>query len=206
MPLCRVCTSPDNAAIMRDLRSGSLAEVASRWSLSKAGLHRHLQNHTPHENAEKRSNVGPNKAKRGKSGSASRSGSNGDPDPRCPTCGILAEGQDLSPADLIRRAERLLYFAETRAMRAHDDDSRDLFPALDKAQKFLEQLMRVHNLVGPDSVTVIDNRSISVDYSSWEFSSLQAVQTFHDTLNSGASIQEAIEAVLGQQKPALPPG
>jgi hypothetical protein len=104
----------------------------------------------------------------------------------------------LAPADLIRRAERLLYFAETRAMKAHDDDSRDLFPALDKAQKFLEQLMRVHNLIGPESVTVIDNRSVNV-FESWPTDALMALDLFHKVLAGGGSISEAITAVLGQQ-------
>lgn len=128
-------------------------------------------------------------------------------DGRCELCGQLvgdSENGRLEPSDLIRRVERMVWLGETVAARALDsDDLRLVLLAQDRIKASLDQLLRIHNMVGPDNVTVIDNRSVTVNYNSWPTEALEALQRFHTALESGESVERAVEAVTAPKR-ALP--
>ena len=69
----------------------------------------------------------------------------------------------------------------------------------------MDSLAKIAGLVGPD--IVIDQRQQVNIYAAWATPALEALQTFHAALESGASVADACEAVQGQgNAPALPPG
>jgi hypothetical protein len=113
--------------------------------------------------------------------------------------------ENLEPKAIIRRAERLLAVGERIALKAEEaDDSRLALLAVDRCQKSLDSLARIHGLIGPDSVTVVDQRSVNV-YASWPTESLSALEAFHNALGAGSTVPEAIAAVQsGEKAPALP--
>lgn len=190
-------------AIMRLLaeESVSLADVASRFGVQKSSLHRCLQNHQPRAGrAQKPSDKPAGATGRTKGSSPSRSVSE-TADGRCSACGQLTtDAEALEPKALVRRAERLLNLAEGIALRAEaDNDSRLCLMSLDRAQRSLDSLLKVAGLLGPDVQVNVDARQQNI-YASWPTESLHAIQTMHDALNDGKSVQDAIEAVLGHKE------
>ncbi|HEX4014106.1 MAG TPA: hypothetical protein VHX17_09500 [Candidatus Cybelea sp.] len=75
-------------------------------------------------------------------------------DGRCAVCGLSATETDA--ASLMRRAERVLWLAETIAAQAQrDDDSRLALQAVDRARGALETLMRATGLIGGDAQVTV---------------------------------------------------
>jgi hypothetical protein len=113
---------------------------------------------------------------------------------------MLSDTENLEPQSIIRRAEKLLAQSERIALKAEQaEDSRLALLAIDRAQKSLDSLAKIHGLIGPDSLTVVDNRSVNF-YGSWPTEALQALQSFHNVLEAGGSVQNAVDAVLGHKK------
>jgi hypothetical protein len=110
---------------------------------------------------------------------------------------------------LLKRAERLMFYAETIVERAGaDDDYRLQLQAIDRVKSSLELVMRAVGMIGPDVQVTVDNRQVNL-YAAWSTSALEALQTFHDELGAGKSVQDACTAILAQDstKPrALHPG
>lgn len=200
---CSICVHPQLAEIQRDVVKGiPLEQVCAGYTgIKKSALGRHMLAHTGRGPARRGSGIRTSK------GAASKS----HPDGRCESCGgltTLLESESLDGKALIWRAEKLLHLAEKIALEAKDaGDARLCLIALDRAQKSLDTLLRVSGLLKPDQ-TIIDNRSVTVNYGSWPSASLVAVELFHNRLGEGATIAEAIEAVqcLQSETPELAPG
>lgn len=79
---------------------------------------------------------------------------------RCERCGVSVEKAE--PEARLRRAERILWIAETIAAQAQrDDDARLALQAVDRAHAALETMMKAGFIGGDGSTTVniaIDNR------------------------------------------------
>jgi hypothetical protein len=109
----------------------------------------------------------------------------------------------LEPQSIIRRAEKLLAQSERIALTAEQaEDSRLALMAIDRAQKSLDSLAKIHGMIGPDQQVVIDQRQVNV-YADWSTDALQALEDFHKVLASGGSVSDALDAVKASQK-ALP--
>jgi hypothetical protein len=110
----------------------------------------------------------------------------------------------LAPENIVKRAERILHIGERIALKAEaGDDSRLALLAVDRCQRSIDTLAKIAGLLKPDQ-TIIDNRSVTVNYSSWPSASLVAVELFHNRLGEGATIAEAIEAVQCLQNENAP--
>jgi hypothetical protein len=120
------------------------------------------------------------------------------------------ENEDLTPESIIRRSEKLLAVAERIAVQAEaNNDSRLALMAIDRAQKSLDSLAKIHGLIGPDSVTLVDARQIGPDYTKWSTEALRIVQGMIDAFEAGKSVSEALEAIESHEKAmpqALSPG
>lgn len=187
---------------MREAAEGiSLGDLAFRWSLSKASVHRHVTNHIPREKGEKRTNSLGNKGPRIKAAPTSRNAEDG----RCSSCGqVTGDGEALEPKALVRRAERLLNLAEGIALRAEaDNDNRLCLMSLDRAQRSLDSLLKVAGLIGADVQVNIDAREQNA-FIDWKTDDLKALDLFYKTIQGGGSIQDAISAVVALDQPALP--
>ena len=208
---CSICRHPDVGAIQREIGEGvPLVDVCSRFEgIKKSALHRHMTNHTGRptgKRATRPSGFGSSK------GAARKSHPSAPVDGRCDHCGQLtgesADGR-LEPKDMLRRAERSLWMSETVATKALDSgDNRLVLLSLDRNKSMLEMLMKAHGMLGPDTVVNVDARTQTL-YASWPTRHLEALQTFHAALESGASVADACRAVQGQDstKPrALNPG
>lgn len=196
---CATCSHPELVTIQRLMAQGvPYSELSATYGLAKSSISRHAKNHMGR--AKKREGVGSYKP-RTQRAQKIRSDSG-----RCGSCGqITGDGEALEPTALVRRAERLLNIAENIATRAEaDNDNRLCLFALDRAQRSLDSLLKVAGLLGPDVQVNVDNRQQNL-YAHWPTESLSAAQTFHDALNNGKGVSEAVEAVLSAQKrPALP--
>lgn len=154
-PECSICKTPEVAAqVALEVANGESdrAIVSRHPGLSQSSVNRHRRNclkqrrkpgsaESPHESASKWAPV----RRRAISGQKSRVDSNADPD-RCRECkqSIVA----IDPESLLRRAERLLYHAESIAQRASEDENyRLLLLALDRANKSIETLARATGLI-----------------------------------------------------------
>jgi hypothetical protein len=161
---CSICSHPQGAAISKDLAAGaSIRSAASRFGVTPAAVHRHLggclkvtrREKAPEKPGRDRSSVKAGKVSRFAPPLQSEADEG-----RCDTCGISQA--DPKPDGLIRRAERLLWLAEQIAVKAdRDEDARLALQAVDRARMGLEQLMKVHGLLGSDAITV-DNRSVNI--------------------------------------------
>jgi|HubBroStandDraft_4_1064222.scaffolds.fasta_scaffold00333_3 hypothetical protein len=192
---CSVCSHDDLTDIQKALVGGEpLSSVAFRFQLAKSSLSRHSSNHMG------RGNVG-NRGRKNLTHKATSEKTRSDG--RCESCGQVVDTEDLTPQAIIKRAEKLLAQSERIALRAEEaDDSRLSLLAIDRAQKSLDSLAKIHGLIGPDSVTLVDNRTVNL-YASWPTEALEALQRFHAALESGESVERAIGAVMAQKR-ALP--
>jgi hypothetical protein len=199
---CSTCASPRLAEISKDLarNSASLRDLAARYGLTPSSLQRHRANCLLEGKHARRGrkNLTPEGIKPKK-----RIESDG----RCPTCDqMTGEGNAaLTPEQIIKRAERVLYLSEKIAAKAEsNDDARLALSAVDRCQRALEGLMKATGLIGADVQVNIDNRQQNA-YVSWPSASLEALSTMHECLSQGFTVQAAIEAVMGNEKaPALP--
>lgn len=194
---CSTCASPRLAEISKDLarNSASLRDLAARYDLTASSLQRHRANCLLEgKNARRgRKNLTPEGTKPKK-----RIESDG----RCPTCDqMTGEGNNaLTPEQIIKRAERVLYLSEKIAAKAEsNDDARLALSAVDRCQRALEGLMKATGLIGADVQVNIDNRQQHL-YQKWPTASLEALQDFHQALEAGSTVQDAIQAILGHKE------
>lgn len=203
---CSVCRHPNLIEIQRAITSGSipLSALAFQYGLSKPSLSRHAINHMgrePRSNGTSKdlsdSNRLPYKTPGVKGKTVSRSVSDG----RCPTCLQSVESEDLTPESIIRRSEKLLSVAERIAIQAEaNDDSRLALLAIDRAQKSLDSLAKIHGLIGADTVVNIDNRQQNLYLEKIPTDGLRALQVMHEAFDAGKTLAEALAAVEAQQK------
>ncbi len=144
---CNACKHPRSGDIAKAIaEGGSNSVLATRFEITESSLQRHRVNclRAPRKARESRRDDASTKA-----GTSVRF-ENG----RCHECGTLIE--DAAPQALIKRAERLLWLAETIAAQAQkDDDARLALQAVDRARGSLEQLLKVHGLLQPDGATTV---------------------------------------------------
>ena len=204
--VCTICASPDLIAIQKLITENvPLLDIAARFpAIKKSALSRHSINHMGRKGTGGHASRGS--GIRTPKGLATKSL----PDGRCPTCEQLTGENDgsLAPENIVKRAERILHISESIALKAEaGDDSRLALLAVDRCQRSIDTLAKIAGLLKPDQTT-IDNRSVTVNYSSWPSASLVAVELFHNRLGEGATIAEAIEAVqcLQNETPQLAPG
>jgi hypothetical protein len=199
---CTICASPDLITLQKLLTEGvPLLDIVARFpAIKKSALSRHSINHMG------RKGTGGHASRGSGSGSHKRAGGKSHPDDgRCAACGVAVDKPE--PEMLLKRAERLMHFAETIVERAGaDDDYRLQLQAIDRVKSSLELVMRAVGMIGPDVQVNVDNRQVNL-YAGWSTSALEALQTFHAALESGATVEAACRAVQGQgNTPALPPG
>jgi hypothetical protein len=207
---CTVCVHASLAQLQIEMANGEpLSALAFRYDLAKSSLSRHAKNHmgrTPHGNARPKGTSRPPRiSSRNALGPRSRSDSHDADAGRCRECGQITGENDtaLAPETIVKRAERILHVSENIAMKAQDaDDSRLALLAVDRCQRSIDTLARIAGLLKPDT-TIIDARQVNV-YASWPTHSLESLQTFHDVLASGATVEDAIGAVLTTPSLALP--
>ncbi|MGA9018172.1 MAG: hypothetical protein WB438_04460 [Candidatus Cybelea sp.] len=167
-----------------------MVDVCSRFEgIKKSALHRHMQNHTG-----KRADKPSGSASALKRGKSSRS-----PDGRCGACGISVDKPE--PEMLLKRAERLMFYAETIVERAGaDDDYRLQLQAIDRVKSSLELVMRAVGMIGADVQVTVDARQQNA-FVGWPTASLQALTDFAAALESGATVADACRAAMGEEKP-----
>jgi hypothetical protein len=170
--MCSVCANPQLAAVTRDLAAGvPYRDIAATYSLPRATLQRHAveclrlrRNPGSSKEGSPQPKLRPVKEKLGggigQAGKIDRSRPVApDDEGRCPSCGLLSADPD--PKALVKRAERLLWLAESIAAKARkEDDARMALQAIDRARPMLEQLLKVHGMLQPDGATVIDQRQV----------------------------------------------
>jgi hypothetical protein len=199
---CSICSHPQLAEIdkllVRD--AGSKADCAVRFNVSESAVQRHR---TRHLGLAPRAARGPKNPSLKGSPQKSRFATGADG--RCSQCGISLEKAE--PETLLKRAERLMFYAETIVERAaRDDDYRLQLQAIDRARQALELTMKAVGMLQPENLTVIDNRQVN-QFAGWSTPALVAIQIMADELGAGKSVEEAVHAVLGAKEsaPALPP-
>jgi transposase-like protein len=193
---CSICSRADFSQIVRALASGeSMQDIASRFGVQKSSLHRCSKNHQGRQTRPYQTGKGAGRPQGIRSPKGSRVKTRS------------ATGDELSPEALKQRALNLLETGERIMATAEDaNDLRLCLAAHDRTQRALEMLCRVAGILGPDVVVNVDARTQNL-YASWPTRHLEALQTFHAALESGASVADACEAVQGQgNAPALPPG
>jgi hypothetical protein len=150
-PKCLVCIDPATRVAVNELRSQkcSIRDIASRVNRSRASVARHLK----HAEIPGRDSSAPSGRK---SAQARRSVAG-----RCLVCGLSSSATDSE--SLLRRAERLLWLAETIAAQAQrDDDARLALQAVDRARAAMDTMMRATGLSGGDQVNInVDARTIA---------------------------------------------
>lgn len=194
-PRCSICRHPQLPEIQKCvIEKIPLDEIVFRFEgIKRSALHRHLSNHMRGTPTGKGASRDSGSGLRKRQATKSRS---------------MPDDEPLDAKGIIREAERILRRSEEIVTRAEDnDDFRLALAAIDRCQKAVDSLAKIAGLVGPD--IVIDQRQQVNIYAAWSTSALEALQTFHAALESGASVADACRAVQGQDstKPrALNPG
>ncbi|MHB8433259.1 MAG: hypothetical protein ACYDCA_06620 [Candidatus Tyrphobacter sp.] len=86
--------------------------------------------------------------------------------------------ENAEPGSLLKRAERILWIAETIAAQAQrDDDSRLALMAVDRARSALETMMRATGMIGGDGQVVVnvDARRLEANLSLLSVDELRAL-------------------------------
>jgi hypothetical protein len=208
---CTICSHPELPAIQKAIIDEvPLSTIAFQYQgLQKSSLSRHAKNHMgrpPRGNAAtKTAHALPYKTAGAKSAKASRSAVDG----RCGSCGQLVESEDkLSPEMILKRAERVLFFAESIVSKAQEsEDSRLALQGIDRCQRALEGLMKASGLIGSAEVQVNVNQVNVLE--KYPTEALWALQTMYQAFDAGNTLEAALEAVntqrIGMKKaPALP--
>lgn len=156
-PRCSICQSAAARTAVDALiaQGKSIRDVAGQTKCTRSSIHRHVG----HSSREKTGG-----ASRKSGGSATSSQARRISAGRCSTCGLSAGETDAQ--SLLRRAERILWIAETIAAQAQrDDDARLALQAVDRARSSLETMMRATGLIGGDGqVTVnVDARKVAFE-------------------------------------------
>ena len=151
---CTVCTHPKLAEINKVLlkHAGSKSSVSARFGITPSAVQRHRSQCLGHK---------PREGRLAKVTAPKESlGSGRFESGRCQACGTLTD--DPSPQALVKRAERVLFFAESIMQKAIDeDDSRLGLQAVDRARSSLDQLLKVHGLLQPEGgTTVVVNQEV----------------------------------------------
>ena len=203
---CSICVHPEVGAIQRLVGEGvPLVDVCSRFErIKKSALHRHMTLHTGRPTGKKGAR---DSGIRTSKGPATKSL----PDGRCPTCEQLTGENDgsLAPENIVKRAERILHISESIALKAEaGDDSRLALLAVDRCQRSIDTLARIAGLLKPDSLTVIDNRTVN-QFASWPTEAVRAITEFAASIEAGMTVQEALASLQGAKESApraLPAG
>lgn len=147
---CSICSHEKTAEITKALAAGDSVRVAAaRFGVTPASVGRHLRGCLQ---TERRAEKSRRDAAPANETDASRFATGGT---RCATCGIDRASPE--PAALVRRAERILWIAETIAGQAQEgDDARLALQAVDRARTSLDQLLKVYGLLQPDGGTTIN--------------------------------------------------
>jgi hypothetical protein len=186
--LCSLCAHKDTATISKEIAAGApFSEIVFRFGVTKSSVHRHA---TKCLKIRRRPEATPTKGPKTEKTlgvvrpqtfvhKTSRAGAH--EDSRCPTClQLFGESTDgkLQPKDLIRRSERLLHIAEGIALRAdQNDDSRLALLAVDRAERSLSTLLKVHGLLGPE--VLVDRRSVTFEnaFVGWSEENLRTLKS-----------------------------
>lgn len=143
---CSICTDAGAKIAVDELvaKGETIRAIAGRVRKTRSAIHRHLSHVAP----EKLAAAG----KTGRHGSASQAGRQ--IGGRCSSCGLSLTETDAQ--SLMRRAERILWIAETIAAQAQrDDDSRLALQAVDRARSSLETMMRATGMIGGDGAVTV---------------------------------------------------
>lgn len=179
-PRCSICTDAAARVAVDELaaKGGTVRSIAGQVRCSRSSVHRHLL-HSRGKAAAASKTVGSRK-----SSQAGRLSSG-----RCGACGLSIAETD--PQSLLRRAERLLWIAETIATTAQrDDDARLALQAVDRARASMETMMRATGVLGGDGQV-----TVNLDARKLAFASLaQIPESFIRRLAAGDDA--AIDAVL----------
>jgi hypothetical protein len=197
-PRCLVCNDAATRVAVNELNAQGLSirDIAGRVKRSRSSVHRHIE----HSTREKPGASG----KRSVGRALSHAGRVAEG--RCPTCGLSMTETD--PQSLLRRAERLLWLAETIAAQAQrDDDARLALQAVDRARSALETMMRATGLIGGDqqiNVTVDARRQVMATLARLDEHDLRALAAGseplkHVTDNERLSVKSvpALEGEIG---------
>ena len=150
-PRCLVCSNAATRVAADELRHKglSLRDIQQKIGRSRSSLSRHFRH------AEKASIALERPQKRHES----RAGRQRDAS-RCGACGISFTESDAE--SLLRRAERILWIAETIAAQAQrDDDARLALQAVDRARSSLETMMRATGMFSVDRAAA-DRRTLNI--------------------------------------------
>lgn len=183
---CSVCIHPETAQIAKAIAAGgSNRTLADRYGVKVSAVQRHRVNCLRLPRREK--DTGASREPSDGGGSVRFDIDAGEA--RCSACGISGDAAD--PQALLRRAERLLWLAESIAAKARkDDDARLSLIAVDRARLALEVLMRAHGMLAPDAAV-----TVNVDQRKLAIATLAALPTdFVERMSKGD--RGALEAVL----------
>jgi hypothetical protein len=153
---CTVCKEPATQIAVAELRTQgySLRVIAERVKRSKSAIERHLK----HVDLPPRPR---SLALRDKTSQAGRKAKRPRKDGRSHASGVSVDAPE--PSSLLKRAERLMFHAETIVTKAfEDEDYRLMLQAIDRARSSLELTMKAVGLIGGDSTTIniVDSRRI----------------------------------------------
>jgi len=206
---CTICTNPKLLEIQESIvRQVPYENIASRFGLTDSSISRHS---IKHMGRGKTTTRGLNRPGSIRTGKAQQSHSRPD-NSRCPQCSQLVgeTTEKLSAEEIIKRAERVLFFAESIVTKAQEnEDARLALQGVDRCQRSIDTLARIAGLLKSDTQVTI-NQTTNI-YESWATEALFAIQTMHEALASGMTVERALEAVTAQQNgmkkaPALQPG
>jgi hypothetical protein len=192
---CKACQHENLVGLTKDIGDGvPFAELEIRYGLSHSAVQRHATKHQKTIRGSGNNRLGG----AGTSPHIRQPQKTRNETGRCTACGLLTgEGSEsLTPADITRRAERVLNISENIAARAEaSEDSRLALLAVDRCQRSIDTLAKIAGMIRQDIRVEVKAPS---RYDSWPRERLQALQTVSDALDAGDVMPDALEAFLGQ--------
>jgi hypothetical protein len=144
---CNACAHSRSAEISKAAAAGvSFREISSRYGITVSAAQRHCVKclrlvRSAERRSQGKEQVNPSDSSRFENG-------------RCPTCGLMAEGQD--HATTLRRLERTVTISETIAIQAQqDNDARMALMAARDVRAALETMAKATGLIGGDVNVVV---------------------------------------------------
>jgi len=187
-PKCLICGDQAVRIAVEQLhsQSKSIREISALTKRSRASVWRHIKHSG--KSAEKPAASRKSGAVRNAAQARQRAAG------RCGACGLSIAETD--PQSLLRRAERLLWIAETIATTAQrDDDARLALQAVDRARSSLETMMKATGQIGGDGQV-----TVNVDQRKLGMATMASIPgDFIRRLAAGddAAIDAVLEAVVG---------